>query len=217
MARKEKKYHYIYKTTNLKNGKFYVGMHSTDNLNDGYLGSGVRLRRAIRKYGKDNFKIEILEWHKSRKDLIVQEQFIINNTLLKDCMCMNLIKGGTGIDSDRAKILNKYSQISQSNLMKHNPEWVKSKSLKCSKATKFRFEMGLIKNFKYDWTGKHHTIDTKIKIGKANSIKQLGKNNSQFGTCWITNGIENKKIKKQDAIPIGWKIGRCIKKSSICL
>ena len=49
MARKEKKYHFIYKTTNLLSGKYYIGMHSTDNLDDGYLGSGYRLRLAIKK------------------------------------------------------------------------------------------------------------------------------------------------------------------------
>ena len=42
-------------------------------------------------------------------------------------------------------------------------------------------------------------------------IKQKGENNSQFGSCWITNGIENRKIKKDDKIPIGWKLGRVFK------
>jgi hypothetical protein len=48
---KSKKFHFIYKTTNLLNNKFYIGMHSTSNLKDGYLGSGTHLRYAIRKYG----------------------------------------------------------------------------------------------------------------------------------------------------------------------
>ena len=74
MARKEKKYNYIYKTTNLKNGKFYVGMHSTDNLNDGYLGSGDRLRRSIRRNGKNNFKLEILEFLSDRASLSLREK-----------------------------------------------------------------------------------------------------------------------------------------------
>ena len=56
MARKEKKYHFIYKTTNLLTGRYYIGMHSTDNLEDGYLGSGKRLRHSVNKYGKDRVK-----------------------------------------------------------------------------------------------------------------------------------------------------------------
>ena len=46
------------------------------------------------------------------------------------------------------------------------------------------------------------------KISKTMKNKQNGINNSQYGTMWITNGIENKKIKKLDTIPDGWYKGR---------
>jgi len=49
----------IYKTINLINNKFYIGQDSKDNPS--YLGSGVRIKYAIRKYGRDNFKKEIIE------------------------------------------------------------------------------------------------------------------------------------------------------------
>lgn len=61
--------HILYKTTNLLNGRYYIGMHSTRTLNDGYLGSGKRLKAEIKKYGKENFKREVLADLPSRKDL----------------------------------------------------------------------------------------------------------------------------------------------------
>lgn len=41
----------------------------------------------------------------------------------------------------------------------------------------------------------------------------MGEHNSQYGTMWITNGIQNKKIKKDQVIPQGWRKGRIQKKS----
>jgi len=64
--------------------------------------------------------------------------------------------------------------------------------------------VGIFKN-------KKHSNETKRKIGLSNSLKQKGEFNSQYGTCWITNGIENKKIHKSDNIPEGWSLGRKLK------
>lgn len=60
---------YIYMTTNLINGKKYIGKHKGE-LNDSYLGSGTLLLRAIKKYGKENFKKEILYISKMKKKIV---------------------------------------------------------------------------------------------------------------------------------------------------
>lgn len=51
----------LYQTTNLVNGKIYVGIHQSQSLDDAYLGSGKLLKAAIKKYGRKNFKREILK------------------------------------------------------------------------------------------------------------------------------------------------------------
>ena len=208
--RKEKKYHYIYKTTNLKNGRFYVGMHSTDNLNDGYLGSGTRLRRSICRNGKENFKIEYLEFFSNRFDLVNREKELVNENLLKDKKCMNLKLGGLGgfVSENHVMKLKKGSSRHQKEKWK-NVEY-RDKITKVLRInTKETHRLGKLK---YDTTkGKNISEEHKIKIGKKNSIKQKGERNSQFGSCWITNGEVNKKIKKNEIIPEGWKLGRTTK------
>jgi hypothetical protein len=71
-------------------------MHCTNNLNDGYLGSGIFLRNSIRKYGKDNHLLQILEYFPSKELLVNKEKEIVNEQLLKDPLCMNLKIGGIG-------------------------------------------------------------------------------------------------------------------------
>jgi hypothetical protein len=96
MSRKQKKYHYIYKTTCGVNGKYYIGMHSTDNINDSYLGSGKRLWNSINYYGKENFTKEIVEFCENRVELKKREKEIVNEELLNEKLCMNLQVGGGG-------------------------------------------------------------------------------------------------------------------------
>lgn len=92
----ERKHHVIYKTTCHITGKWYIGMHSTNDLNDGYIGSGQRLWKSIKKYGKEQHSCEIIEHLPDRKSLCLREEQIITKELRADPMCMNLRNGGTG-------------------------------------------------------------------------------------------------------------------------
>jgi len=67
---------YIYKTTNLVNGKIYIGKHKS-NTNRRYLGSGIKLKQAIKKYGYCNFSVEILEYCKNEIELNDREKYWI--------------------------------------------------------------------------------------------------------------------------------------------
>ena len=214
MARKEKKYNYIYKTTNLKNGKFYVGMHSTDSMDDGYLGSGKRLRMSIRRNGKENFKIEYLEFFDNRTELISREKELVNEDLLKHPMCLNLKPGGTGgfMSDENQKHRAVCANKKHNELLKTDELYRTNFCNKISEAQIKRHSLGIYKSNLYaiheNRKGKPLDYETKQKIGKANSEKQKGQFNSQFNTCWITNGIENKKLNKSNELPIGWSYGR---------
>jgi len=216
---KLKKYHFLYKTTNLLNSKFYVGMHSTNKLNDGYLGSGKRLKRSIKKYGKENFKLEILEFFDSRELLVEREKQLVNEDLLKDDNCMNLKPGGYG-GVCNVDHLNKWISARHTT---HKEFWVehgkrlnireKQKELNLEYRAKKRNKQSnsLKKYFELNghiFLGKSHSDETKKKMSEAKKGKGTGKANSQFGTRWITNGTENKKIKKEEIVPTGWEAGR---------
>ena len=71
-------------------------MHSTNNLEDGYVGSGKKLWYSIKKYRKENFITEILEYCESREALGLREKELVNKDLLLDSQCMNLMIGGEG-------------------------------------------------------------------------------------------------------------------------
>lgn len=207
MGRKQKKYHYIYKTTNVLNDKFYIGMHSTDNLNDGYIGSGKRLWYSINYHGKDNHVCEILEYCKDREELRLREEEIINSDLLNEDLCLNLVKGGTGFMlDDRHFKCSKSGGEAHRKKIKNDLEYAKIHSERMSKMTIERHKNNdcpTIAN--YDWNGKKHSEETKLKMRKP---KNVGEKNSQFGSCWITNEIVNKKIKRGDLIPSGFRLGR---------
>lgn len=217
MPRKQKKIHYLYKTTCLITQNYYIGIHSTSNIDDGYMGSGKRLRRSIRKYGVNNHKKEILEFYPNRESLIESEKSVVNSFLLLDNKCMNLKNGGTGgfvNDVHRKKFIDGSAKTRY--LGNEKLKWLYSNDSEWTKKQKEKIIEGQKKiNFNHKtFSGKKHTTETKKNIGIKNKGNGVGINNSQYGTCWITKDGSNKKVKKSDLnlfLEMGWKKGRIVK------
>ena len=196
-----KKYHYIYKTTNVLSGRYYVGMHSTNDLNDGYIGSGTYLKRSINKYGVDSHKFEILEFFESREELALREKELVTLQEIAKEQCMNLKVGGLGGFPPNAKDAFREKL--------KDPEYRKEflRKTGSSETLKKLHREGKIK---YDtFTGKKHKPESIQKMKDTKKGQGKGETNSQFGTFWITDGKTNKKTNSE--IPEGWYKGRVLK------
>lgn len=89
---------YIYKTTNLINNRSYIGKKQKEIFDPTYYGSGLILKEAIKKYGKENFSIEILSWATTTVELNkLEELYISQYRAISDLY--NIAKGGTGGDT----------------------------------------------------------------------------------------------------------------------
>lgn len=204
-----RKFHYIYKITrNDGSGKYYIGMHSTDDLEDDYFGSGKILWRSIKKYGKEVHSKEILEFLPSRAELRAREKELVSEEIVNDPLCMNLKLGGEGgwdhITPDplilRARGALGGSKSGKNNLVKALAGITKVSRQKA-------YATRVINGNPFGTHGRKFSENTKIKM----SISGTGINNSQFGTCWVcSNGIAI-KIQKTDIekfLDMGYKKGR---------
>lgn len=95
--------HTVYKTTNTLNGKYYIGVHSTDDLNDDYLGSGKYLVRAIKKYGREVFEKEIIAVYENREHAFILEKLLVDTDAAKDKLTYNTRAGGGGYPEPQPK------------------------------------------------------------------------------------------------------------------
>lgn len=183
-------YGYIYKTTNLQNGMIYIGQKkSVKFLGHSYLGSGKLLRKAIKKYGRNNFVVELLEEVNESKSLDEREIYWIGHYHSTDhSIGYNISEGG---------------YVNRTMVGENNPFYGKMhredslKKLSDSLRGKVPWNKGLKK-------------DSDDRVRKyAASI--TGKPSSSKGTVWIYSGTMSKMIAKADLplyIKEGWLIGR---------
>jgi hypothetical protein len=218
MARRQKKYHYIYKTTCNVNGKFYIGMHSTENINDGYLGSGRRLWNSIDYHGKENHKKEIIEFCLNRDELKKKEKEIVNADLINNHFCMNLQLGGGGgfINKEHMMKVSKAGNKEFLEKMKDD-EYRKEFSKKLSESNKKQFLDGRRERKRfYDWSGKTHTDETKKKISEIRKGTGVGEKNSVYGRKWMNKNLKNKMVKPEEVnfhLESGWLFGQYLEES----
>lgn len=89
-------YFTVYKTTNLINGKIYIGIHKTKDPNDNYLGSGKVLQQAIEKYGINNFSKDIIAICDTEEEMLSVEKSLVTKEFLLFFSTYNLRIGGEG-------------------------------------------------------------------------------------------------------------------------
>jgi len=203
--------------------RYYVYAYLRSDGTPYYIGKGCN-NRAYKKHGtipvpKDKSRIVFLETNLSNIGACALERRYIRWYGRKDLgtgILRNRTDGGEGKHNCYVSEYTR-SRIRLANTGKTNTSEQKAKISAANKGKTHKLEPGI----KISNTHKHKPKSTehKNKLSIANTgkkhrletiLKMSGPNSSQYGTMWITNGVQNKKVKKNDLIPSGWKKERVL-------
>jgi group I intron endonuclease len=180
-------YGFIYITTNNINNKKYIGKCKYKPGSKNYLGSGLHLKRAINKYGKENFSRDIIDTAKNENELNKKEKYWIDfyNAIHSDNF-YNIAEGGHGGNTLAGKTEEELKQFGEiiSNANKGR-KWSDESKLNRSKERKGKF------------TGKdHHMFGKKLSDEQKKKIsnKVKGGKNPSAKKVYIYKGSELIKV-----------------------
>ena len=141
------------------NGKYYIGLHSTNILDDGYMGSGKKLREDITLLGVDKFIREILYYFETREEAFRKEAELVNRDFVKNELTYNLIQGGIGcIYPNKTKSIYSHSK-------KIRPVQVKEEVFE-------KYNEKCFYNISYQHSGTKEEIFERVDLEAMNKIKE---------------------------------------------
>jgi len=216
-------YYIVYETICQCNQKIYIGCHATNDLHDGYLGSGSLLIKAIKKYGRNNFSRKILHQFNNPKDMFNKERELVTEDFIKSGKSYNLVVGGSGgfkvldVNDWKSKLKESSSQRKnkQPMLGKTHSEEAKERISSANKG-KTPWNVGLPGT----WNGRKHSKESKQKISQNRKGLTAGKNNPMYGKSaaagrkWYHDGVKSYYLFPEDPATATLIIGRLKKPSS---
>lgn len=191
------------------NNHFYIGVHQTSNLEDGYMGSGTILKKAYQKYGIEHFRKEIIQFFDNEHDMYEAEANAVNDILVKSNECYNVNHGGHGgwtychLHVTKEQVRKAQETRNSRNypspmLGKHHSEEAKQK-MRIAKLGKkatdeARQHMSLSRRGK---KRKPHSEETKKKLSVLAKLSHTGVKKEKV--LWLTPNGELKSMDKRNA------------------
>jgi len=236
------KYNYVYRVINLINKKEYIGVHRTNNIEDGYMGSGKYIKRSIKKHGLVNFKKEIIAFFSTYKEALAFEKKLVTEEYINSSNTYNIKEGGYGNakwSKDFLKILSKNAEkrwkdvayrqkminsfntpaIKElrskgiKNWIKNNPDVHKEKMFRINKSPeKIKKTADKHRGTKRSLQACKNISNGLLKKIHTDPVYALVA--SGKGKCYIHNPLTKKvkRVKKESILPAGWLLGSGPKK-----
>jgi group I intron endonuclease len=216
-------YYIVYETVCKVNQKIYIGCHATNDLDDGYLGSGSLLTKAIKKYGRNNFSRKILYQFDNPIDMFDKERELVTEDFIRSGKAYNLVVGGSG--GFKVQDINDWkNKLKESSALRENKQPMLGKThseetkKRISSTNKGRTPWN--KGLPGTWVDRKHSEESKQKISQNRKGLTAGKNNPMYGKSavagrkWYHDGVKSYYLFPEDPATASLITGRLKKPSS---
>jgi hypothetical protein len=179
----------VYKTVHVPTNRFYIGRHVTNDIDDGYFGSGTIISRLLKKHPKEDFNRVILLKAESSEDMLKAENRFIEE-FLDDPLCLNLIQGDPRVSGIIRHSIKSKQKISKS--LTGHKAW--NKGIKVTDEVKEKISAALTgRSATQGFIGNTHSIESKLKMkGKRDVTREDMKGNINLKTAtknsWAPGG-----------------------------